>query len=524
MAWCWPRSLLRSSRSPRMPTSTDDVTSTSSRWRMSEINTLDRTSFVERLGFLFEGSPWVAAETWDSRPWRTREALHAALVEVVARASQEQQLALIRAHPDLVGRAALAGTLTRESTAEQRAAGLDPNVLSEDEIAWFQDTNAKYQAKFDFPFVICARDNEKDAIAAGLRERMSNDRRTEIETALREIGRIAWHRLGDVVEDDLTAAGTDATVGDAHYSFEVSYGKQGVPVYRVFATPLRDVAPIPESSFTGRDNNLFACEVDVEVFGDEFLPAYTHGDNTMLVATDSMKNFIIRESLAYTGATLEGLLHFLGVGFATTYPQTHTLTVTGREIPFAPVVVPDGDGGHQVGGNVFSHRRGERAFASVSVDKRGDAVTVTGHECGITGIELMKLTGSAFTSFVRDDYTTLPERGDRPLYISMDIAWRYTDHQDFLDLSKRRYVPAEQMRDLIATTFDDFVSESIQHLLHEMGRRALQRFPQLAEMRFDALNRTRDPYGQREDDPRVKVYSDPFNAYGRLTLVMHRSA
>ena len=140
----------------------------------------------------------------------------------------------------------------------------------------------------------------------------------------------------------------------------------------------------------------------------------------------------------------------------------------------------------------------------------------------ITGIELMKLTGSAFTSFVRDDYTTLPERGDRPLYISMNVGWQYADPQDMLDLSRRRYVPAEQMRDLIAATFDDFVSESIQHLLHEMGQRALERFPQLAAIRFDALNRTRDPYGQREDDPRVKVYSDPFPAYGRLTLAMRR--
>ena len=511
-----------------MPTSTDDVSTpdvrrptSASPWRMSEIDALDRKSFVERLGFLFEGSPWVVTETWDSRPWRTREALHAALLEVVARASQEHQLALIRAHPDLVGRAALAGTLTRESTAEQRAAGIDPGALTDDEIARFQEANAEYQSRFGFPFVICARDNQKATILNALSERLGHDRRTEIETALREIGKIAWHRLADTVDDD---PGTFPHGFGDEFTFEVSYGKQGVPVYRVFATPLRDVPPIPESSFTGRENNLLACEVDVEVFGDEFLPAYTHGDNTMLVATDSMKNFIIRESLAYTGATMEGLLHFLGVGFASTYPQMHTLTVTGREIPFAAVVVPGADGQHRPGGNLFSHRPGERAFASVSVDKRGDAVAVTGHGCGIAGIELMKLTGSAFTSFVRDDYTTLPERGDRPLYISMDVGWRYTNHQDFLDPNKRRYVPAEQMRDLIAATFDNFVSESIQHLLHEMGRRALKRFPQLAEMRFDALNRTRDPYGQREGDPRVKVYSDPFNAYGRLTLVMRRGA
>jgi urate oxidase len=136
----------------------------------------------------------------------------------------------------------------------------------------------------------------------------------------------------------------------------------------------------------------------------------------------------------------------------------------------------------------------------------------------------MKLTGSAFTSFLRDGYTTLPERGDRPLYITMDVSWRYADPDDMLDVNHRRYVPVEQMRDLLAATFDAFVSESIQHLLHEMGQRALGRFPQLAEIRFDALNLTRDPYGQREDEPRVKVYSDPFPAFGRLTLAIRRSS
>ena len=124
------------------------------------------------------------------------------------------------------------------------------------------------------------------------------------------------------------------------YRYEVSYGKQGVPIYRVFATPLKGLQPIPESSFVGRDNNLLACEISVDVFGDEFLPAYTRGDNAMVVATDSMKNFIIRESLAYQGSTMEGLLHFLGDGFARTYAQLHTLKLAATEIPFAAVVVP----------------------------------------------------------------------------------------------------------------------------------------------------------------------------------------
>ncbi|MFN8590913.1 MAG: urate oxidase [Thermomicrobiales bacterium] len=488
---------------------------------MREIAALDQEAFTARLGFLFEGSPWIAAATWRSRPWRSREALHAALVATVAAAGETRQLDLIRAHPDLVGRAALAGTLSRESTAEQRAAGLDPEALTAADVARFTEGNAAYQARFAFPFVICARENRKDAILDGLRTRLANDRETEIATALREIGRIAWHRLTDVIAVDEPQG--EVRMGD--YEFDISYGKKGVPVYRVFATPLRDIAPIPESPFTGRDNNLLACEVDVEVFGDEFLPAYTVGDNSMVVATDSMKNFIIRETLNYPGATMEGLLHYLGTGFANAYAQMHTLNLSGREIPFSAAVVPDGEGGFHHGGNLFRHEQSDRAVASVAIQRGEDGtVGVTGHSCGIVGMELMKLTGSAFTSFVRDGYTTLPERGDRPLFILMDVGWRYADPGDLLDIHRGHYVPAEQMRDLLMVTFADFVSESIQHLLYEMGRRALERFPQLAELSFDAQNRTRDPYGQRDDNPRARVYSDPFPAYGRLTLTMRRGA
>src|SRR5690606_20476469 len=109
--------------------------------------------------------------------------------------------------------------------------------------------------------------------------------------------------------------------------------------------------------------------------------------------------------------------------FATTYSQLHTIAVRGRALPFVAAVVPDGGGGFGRGGNLFRHERGDRAFASVSLERSDDGVTVTGHHCGIAEIELMKLTGSAFTSFVRDDYTTLPERGDRPLYVRMNVEW-----------------------------------------------------------------------------------------------------
>lgn len=489
-----------------------------SQWSITEISHLDQDAFVARLGFLFEGSSWIVAETWPRRPWQSVSEFHATLLDTVTAAGEERQVALIQAHPDLVGRAALAGTLSRESTAEQRAAGLEPGALTTEDIAAFQHLNAEYQSRFGFPFVICARDHQKDDILAELGRRVQNTRDQEIGTALREIGRIAWWRLQDVVMDE-----ENAVERSQPYAFEVSYGKQGVPVYRVHAQPL-EVVPIPESPFTGRPNALLAASIDLEVFGDDFLPAYTHGDNSMIVATDSMKNFIIRESLSFEGATLEGLLHHLGTGFSTTYEQLHTLRMTGRQLPFSGGSVPDGTGGFAVSNNLFEVTGGTVATASLSLRRENGDVHVTGHTCGLTGMSLMKLTGSAFTAFVRDDYTTLPERRDRPLYILMDVGWHYGESADMLDLERGAYVPHEQLHDLLATTFAEFISESIQHLLHEMGTRALSRFPQLAEISFDAQNRTRDPYGARENADHVRVYSDPFPAYGRLTFTVRRQS
>lgn len=160
------------------------------------------------LGHLFEHSPWVAAETWNQRPFAKIEALHRALCATMHGASATRKLALIRAHPDLVGRAALAGTLTPASVREQAAAGLGADDLTRDEIAAFTAANAAYTERFGFPFVICARENRKAHILAGLAERIHHDRATEIATALGQIELIAWYRLIDVVGD-----GADARAG-----------------------------------------------------------------------------------------------------------------------------------------------------------------------------------------------------------------------------------------------------------------------------------------------------------------------
>ena len=307
------------------------------------------------------------------------------------------------------------------------------------------------------------------------------------------------------------------------FTYEISYGKAAVPVYRTYATPLSGIPPLPESSFTGRPNTLFALEVDVEVFGNNFLPAYTEGDNSNVVATDSMKNFILRQSLAYTGATLEGLLAFLGREFLASYSQMHALRMTGRELPFTPAQVAHGAafGPSEI---LFSRSKDDCTTATLTLARDGANVRVTGHRSGRTGLLLLKVTGSAFTKFVRDGYTTLPERGDRPLFIALDLFWRYTDAQTLLVEDTAGYIAAEQVRDVVCSVFDSFVSESIQHLVHEMGTRLLARFPQMAEISFAAQNRTRDPIAASETDDRVKVYSDPFSAFGTIRMTMRRAA
>jgi OHCU decarboxylase len=167
-----------------------------SRHAIAELNSLSREDFTRVIGPVFEHSPWIAEATWSNRPFPTLEELHRALCQTVQEAGEEKQLALIRAHPDLVGRAALAGTLTPASTSEQASAGLDK--LTPEEVAAFQKFNQAYREKFGFPFVICARLNRKQAILDGFRTRSEHSRHAEIRTALEEISKIAWLRLRDI--------------------------------------------------------------------------------------------------------------------------------------------------------------------------------------------------------------------------------------------------------------------------------------------------------------------------------------
>lgn len=301
----------------------------------------------------------------------------------------------------------------------------------------------------------------------------------------------------------------------------ISYGKANVSFYRTYAQPLSGLTPIPESAFVGRPNILFAYDAEVEVLDQTLAPAYTDGDNSRVIATDTMKNFIHEVAVEFQGATLEEYLLFLAQRFFQTWDHVHSLRVSGKELPYPAAVVPT-DGGFGPSSTLFVQFRNDYASASLDVVRDGDGARITAHRCGRQALHLIKVTGSAFADFVRDQYTTLPSVKDRPLYIYLDVFWQYANVQDAVAADHARYVAAEQIRDLVATVFHEFVSMSIQHLMHEMGQRLLARFPQLAEVSFDGQNRLWDTVVVSQENDKIKSYCDPRPPYGSLHLTLRR--
>lgn len=174
----------------------------SDRLTLSELNARDAASFVDALAGLYEHSPWIPEQVAGSRPFDSLTALHAAMTKAVNDAGEDAQLALLSSHPDLAGRAAVAGELTYASTSEQLSAGLD--ALSEDEMVRFQELNARYRERFGFPFIKAVRGADKQRILAAFEGRLDNGWYQELATALTEVGKIAWLRLLGTVEHAAT--------------------------------------------------------------------------------------------------------------------------------------------------------------------------------------------------------------------------------------------------------------------------------------------------------------------------------
>lgn len=165
---------------------------------LAELNRMDRAQFVAALGGIVEHSPWVADGAFTGHPFGSADALHGAMMRVIVDSGEARQLALIRSHPELAGKAAVRSALTADSASEQSGAGLDQ--CSPAEFARLAELNARYGARFGFPFILAVKGYERGGVIAELARRVENDRATEFAECLRQIARISRLRLESLLD------------------------------------------------------------------------------------------------------------------------------------------------------------------------------------------------------------------------------------------------------------------------------------------------------------------------------------
>lgn len=270
------------------------------------------------------------------------------------------------------------------------------------------------------------------------------------------------------------------------------YGKGDVTAYRLH----------PRGGIPAGRRPLFGANVLMLLYGDAFWPTYTTGDNTGLVATDSMKNFIQRETLNFPGFDLEEYCCFLAEKFLATYPQTEGIQVSATEVPYSSIE----------GNSAYVPSGPDRAIARVEISRTG----IVEASAGVRGFKLLRLGGSAFHGFVRDEYTTLPELHDRPLHMWLDLEWRYREPSAAFNEGR---VLAEARR-LVLEVFREFVSGSIQQVIYQMGTALLAAVPEISEVHLEAQNRTWDHV--IEGEGQAAVFTDPRPPYGCLGLRLTR--
>ncbi|NJK45434.1 MAG: urate oxidase [Pleurocapsa sp. SU_196_0] len=224
-----------------------------------------------------------------------------------------------------------------------------------------------------------------------------------------------------------------------------------------------------------------------------------------LIATDSMKNFVQRETLHYPGESLEGLVYFLGKKFLEKYPQAEGAELYAEEIPF--------EGAGTVALQPSGAARGS-AHAWLARDDAG-AVIVRDLVSGLLGYQLLRASGSAFHGFVRDEYTTLPEMKDRPLRMFLETQWRYVNPNAALE---DEAVSGDVNR-IVLETFNAFESGSIQQVIYRIGQNVIAQVASIAEIELEGQNHTWDLV---VDGGNVGVYTVAKPFYGILGVTVTR--
>jgi urate oxidase len=277
------------------------------------------------------------------------------------------------------------------------------------------------------------------------------------------------------------------------------YGKGDVIVYRLN----RDGKAAPGAS------PIFGANITILVYGDAFWQTYTTGDNTGLIATDSMKNFVQREMLNYLGADLEDCCRFLAAKFLDLYPQVEGVQMSAVEIPYVALE------GSEV---AFTPAGPDRSFARLELNRDGLVEIAS----GIQGFKLLRLGGSAFHGFVRDQYTTLPDIANRPLHMWLDLEWLYTDPSNGFSAG----IVTAVVRDIVHEVFHGFESGSIQQVIYQIGTKMLENIPSIAEVHLEANNRTWDTIAELdkgdEHGGELGVYTEARPPFGVLGLRLKR--
>ncbi len=275
------------------------------------------------------------------------------------------------------------------------------------------------------------------------------------------------------------------------------YGKDDVIVYRLNRDGQTPSGECP----------VFGANVTLLIYGEAFWPTYTTGDNTGLIATDSMKNFIQHETLNFEGYDLEAYCRFLGKLFLDTYPQAEGAQLTAREIPYR--AAPGGAAAFMPAGP-------ERSMARIELRRDGGAIQTIEACSGIEGFRLLRLQGSAFHGFVRDRYTTLPDIRNRPLHMGLSLDWLYTD----MDAAFSKGAVTARVRALVYRVFQQFESGSIQQILHRLGSAILDEIPEISELNLEGQNRTWDTVAEQGET--LGVYTDARPPVGCLGLTLRR--
>lgn len=166
---------------------------------IQQVNAMDYDDFIARFGNVIEHCALCAAAIWRHRPFQSIEELHSRICSFLHQLPASGKEGVLRLHPDLAGRLAMQGGLTLESKAEQKAAGLD--TMTDEERSSLQEANRCYKEKFGFPFVICARQNKKEAILSGISHRLNNTPEQELETGMGEVEKICLLRLQQLLQE-----------------------------------------------------------------------------------------------------------------------------------------------------------------------------------------------------------------------------------------------------------------------------------------------------------------------------------